>query len=156
MYTYALDRKAIQSTTSGLVRIDLQLLKRIEDARSRLAAMGINIYAKVFMEGLSASGSFVSRFVMLHPEVIKAASVGSPGWGPAVPVGGFDGQTLPNPEGISDLQALVGQPFNETTLSKLPQQASASRLPSLLMLASSSSLSAAVNGEMSSRNSGSV
>jgi hypothetical protein len=122
MYTHALDRKTIQSTTSGLVRIDLQLMKMIEDARSRLAAMGINIDSKVFMEGMSASGSFVSRFVILHPEIVKAASIGSPGWGPAVPVASFNGQNLPYPEGISDLQALIGQPFNETAFRSIPLQ----------------------------------
>jgi hypothetical protein len=55
--------------------------------------------SKIFMLGASASGSFVSRFVMLHPEIVKAASVGSPGWGPAVPVGTFNGQPLLNEPG---------------------------------------------------------
>jgi hypothetical protein len=122
MYTHALDRKTIQATTPNLVRIDLQLMKMIEDARSRLAGYGINVDSKVFLAGASASGSFVSRFIMLHPETVKAASIGCPGWGPAVPVGNFNGQNLPYPEGVSDLQSLVGQPFNATAFRAIPLQ----------------------------------
>jgi hypothetical protein len=122
MYTHALDRKTIQATASGLVRIDLQLIKMIEDARTRLATKGITVDSRVFLAGASASGSFVSRFVMLHPEIVKAASIGCPGWGPAVPVGEFNGQTLPYPEGVADLQTLVGQSFNETSFRSLPLQ----------------------------------
>jgi hypothetical protein len=122
MYTHALDRKTIQSTTPLLVRIDLQLLKMIEDARKRLAGYGINVDSKVFMAGASASGSFVSRFVLLHPEAVKAASIGCPGWGPAVPVASFNGMTLPYPEGVADLQTLVGQPFNAAAFRAIPLQ----------------------------------
>jgi len=122
MYTHALDRKTIETTATDLVRIDLQLVKMIDDARQRLATKGINVDAKVFMAGASASGSFTSRFVMLHPEIIKAASIGCPGWGPAVPIGSFNGNTLPYPEGVSDLQTLVGQPFNAAAFQSVPLQ----------------------------------
>ncbi len=122
MYTHALDRKTLQATSPELVRIDLQLTKMIDDARARLAGKGINVDGRVFMAGASASGSFVSRFVMLHPDIVKAASIGCPGWGPAVPVGRFNGQDLPYPEGVADLQAVAGQPFNETAFGSLPLQ----------------------------------
>jgi hypothetical protein len=59
---------------------------------------------------------------MLHPEIIKAASIGCPGWGPAVPVGTFNGRTLPYPEGVSDLQTLVQQPFNADAFRSVPLQ----------------------------------
>ncbi len=122
MYTHALDRKTILSTTPGLVRIDLQLMKMIEDARSRLAADGIVVDTKIFMAGASASGSFASRFILLHPEIVRAASIGSPGWGPAVPVGQFNGQTLAYPNGVADLQTLVGRSFDEASFRAIPLQ----------------------------------
>lgn len=121
-YTHALDRKTIQTTMTGLQRIDLQLLKMIADARARLAANGILTDGKVFMVGASASGSFTSRFVVLHPDAIKAASIGCPGWGPIVPVAGFGGQTLNYPEGVADLASLVGQPFDAASFRNVPLQ----------------------------------
>jgi len=123
MYTQALDRKTIQATAQGYVRIDLQLAAMIQDARDRLAAdYGVSVDPKVFMAGASASGSFASRFVMLHPDLIKAASIGCPGWGPAVPVGSFNGQTLAYPEGVADLETLVQRPFDAATFRNVPLQ----------------------------------
>jgi hypothetical protein len=37
------------------------------------------------MIGFSASGAFTNRFTLLHPEMIKAASIGAPGGWPIVP-----------------------------------------------------------------------
>lgn len=121
-YTHALDRKTIQTGMAGLQRIDLQLRKMIADARARLASNGINTDSKVFMVGASASGSFVSRFVMLHPDAVKAASIGCPGWGPIVPAAAFGGQTLNYPEGVADLASLAGQPFDAASFRNLPLQ----------------------------------
>jgi hypothetical protein len=123
MYTHALDRKTIEATAQGYVRIDLQLIAMIQDARARLAAdFGVTVDSKVFMVGASASGSFTSRFVLLHPDIIKAASIGCPGWGPAVPVASFNGKTLPYPEGISDLQSLVQKSFDAAAFKNVPLQ----------------------------------
>ena len=79
------NRSTLLTKLPGLERIDLQLLKMIDDARERFAARGINLDSKVFLWGFSASGQFVSRFVMLHPDRVKAASFGSPMYGPTVP-----------------------------------------------------------------------
>ncbi|MBM3789080.1 MAG: hypothetical protein FJW35_01885, partial [Acidobacteria bacterium] len=123
MYTHALDRKTIQATAQGYVRIDLQLVAMIQDARERLASdYRVNVDPKVFMAGASASGSFTSRFVLLHPDMIKAASFGCPGWGPAAPVATFNGHTLAYPEGVSDLQALVQKPFDAAAYRNVPLQ----------------------------------
>jgi len=121
-YTHALDRNTILTSMTGLQRIDLQLLKMIADARARLASNGINTDSRVFMVGASASGSFVSRFVMLHPDAVKAASIGCPGWGPIVPVANFGGWTLNYPEGIADLATLVGRPFDAAAFRNVPLQ----------------------------------
>jgi len=122
VYTHALDRGTIQTTVPGLERIDLQLLAMIRDARSHLSGKGISVDEKVFMAGASASGSFVSRFTMLHPEAVKAASIGCPGFGPIVPVSEWNGQKLPYPEGVADLEQLVGKEFDAEAFRAVPLQ----------------------------------
>ena len=67
VYTQALNRDTLLTKLPGFERIDLQLIAMIDDARERLAAKSINVDRKVFMMGMSASGQFASRFVMLHP-----------------------------------------------------------------------------------------
>ena len=121
-YTHALDRDVLLTTVSAYSRIDLQLIAMIDDARSYLHDKGIEISQKVFMAGVSASGSFTSRFTMLHPDRIKAASIGAPGFGPIVPVSLWNGQSLPYPEGIADLQTLVGSSFNAVAFKNVPLQ----------------------------------
>jgi pimeloyl-ACP methyl ester carboxylesterase/methionine-rich copper-binding protein CopC len=122
MYTQALDRKTIQTTIPGLVRIDLQLIAMIQDAQSVLAGQGITVDKKMFMWGHSASGSFVSRFAVLHPDMIKAALISDPGWGPIVPVPQWNGTTLPYPDGTADLEQLVGKPFDLAAFQKVALQ----------------------------------
>jgi hypothetical protein len=121
-YTHALDRGAILTTVPGLERIDLQLMAMIQDARSELGGKGITVGTKVFMVGASASGSFVSRFTMLHPEIVQAASFGCPGFGPIVPVPAWNGQTLPYPEGVADLGDLVDKEFDADSFRAVPLQ----------------------------------
>ncbi|HYK91260.1 MAG TPA: hypothetical protein VE398_20990 [Acidobacteriota bacterium] len=121
-YTHALDRNTLLLKEQGLVRIDLQLIAMVRDAQARLAARAINVDSKFFMAGGSAAGSFISRFVMLHPDVVKAASIGAPGWGPIVPVASWSGKNLPYPEGIADLDQLVGSKFDGQSFSKVPLQ----------------------------------
>jgi hypothetical protein len=121
-YTHALDRDVLLTAVSGYVRIDLQLIAMINDARSYLGTKGINVDPKVFMVGVSASGSFVSRFTMLHPDKVKAASIGAPGFGPIVPVSSWNSQNLPYPEGIADLSDLVGSSFDSANFQSVPLQ----------------------------------
>jgi hypothetical protein len=94
----------------------------VRDAQARLATRGINVDSKSFMAGGSAAGSFISRFVMLHPDVIKAASIGAPGWGPIVPVTSWNGKSLPYPDGVADLEQLVGSKFDSQNFSRVPLQ----------------------------------
>jgi hypothetical protein len=121
-YTHALDRGTILTTVAGLERIDLQLMAMIRDAQLELSGKGVSIGSKVFLVGASASGSFVSRFTMLHPEVVRAASIGAPGFGPIVPVSSWNGQNLVYPEGIADLENLVGKKFDAATFRTVPLQ----------------------------------
>ncbi len=122
VYTQALDRDTLTTTLMGLVRIDLQLIAMIEDARLQLSARGIAIDKKVWMVGYSASGSFTNRFTMLHPDVIKAASIGSPGSYPIVPLAQWKGKQLRYPAGVADLPNLVNIRFDAATFRNVPLQ----------------------------------
>jgi pimeloyl-ACP methyl ester carboxylesterase len=121
-YTHALDRDVLLTAVPDYVRIDLQLIAMINDARSILSSYEIEVDPKVFMLGVSASGSFTSRFAMLHPDKVKAASIGAPGFGPIVPVSSWNGQNLPYPEGIADLSDLVQSSFDSATFQTVPLQ----------------------------------
>jgi hypothetical protein len=121
-YTHALDRDVLLAAVPDYVRIDLQLIAMIDDARSILSSYGIEVSPKVFMAGMSASGSFVSRFTLLHPDRIKAASIGAPGFGPIAPVSSWNGQDLPYPEGIADLNSLVQSSFDSAAFQSVPLQ----------------------------------
>lgn len=121
IYTHALDRDSIITDVQGLQRIDLQLIAMINDAKERLSSMGIDVADKVFLNGYSASGSFVNRFTILHPEIVMAAAMGSPGGWPTVPIGEWEGRRLRYPVGVADLEELIGTGFNIDAFRSVPQ-----------------------------------
>ncbi|MEW6196586.1 MAG: hypothetical protein AB1521_15675 [Bacteroidota bacterium] len=116
IYTHALDRDAMMTEISELKRLDLQLIAMIEDAKEIFNQNELNLDEKILMMGFSASGMFTNRFVLLHPEIVKAAAIGSPGGLPIVPVAKFEGVPLRYPIGIDDVKEISGEPFNLTEL----------------------------------------
>lgn len=121
IYTHALDRDTLTTERVDLQRIDLQLIAMIDDARAELATLGIQTDEKVLIQGFSASGMFANRFTLLHPERVKAAAIGSPGGWPIAPVASFQGEQLPYPAGISDLELLTNVPFDAAAYNAIPQ-----------------------------------
>lgn len=121
IYTHALDRDTLTTERTDLKRIDLQLIAMIDTARAELAKTNIQTDEKIFIQGFSASGMFANRFTILHPERVKAATIGSPGGFPILPVATFNGEQLPYPAGIADLEALTGIQFDPTTYNTIPQ-----------------------------------
>lgn len=119
--THALDRDSLTTERLDLKRIDLQLIAMIESTRSVLAHRGIRTDEKVLIQGFSASGMFANRFTLLHPEHVKAATIGSPGGWPIAPLVSFRGEQLPYPAGISDFEALTDTPFDSTAYNEIPQ-----------------------------------
>lgn len=61
-----------QQTNPTAARPDLQLIAMIDDARERLATMGIPTDSKILMWGYSASGMFVNRFAICHVQRHRA------------------------------------------------------------------------------------
>jgi hypothetical protein len=89
----------------------------VDDAKSRL--MNLIIEEKVFMMGFSASGQFTCRFTVLHPNKIKAAAIGAPGY-PIVPVPSWNGNTLRYCVGTDDLLNLTGANFDLSSFKTIP------------------------------------
>ena len=120
VYTHALDRDALTTDLPGLRRIDLQLLAMIDDARARLAREGVRVERRVLLHGHSAAGMFVNRFTILHPDRVKAASIGAPGGWPTLPLREYGGRPLTYPVGVADLDALVGSGLDAEGLRAVP------------------------------------
>jgi dienelactone hydrolase len=120
VYTQFLNRDCFFITNSPLQHLDLQLMAMIADARARLATQGMATDSKVFIMGFSASGAFANHFTALHPGLIKAAAIGSPGGWPIAPVSTWQGENLRFPVGISDVGTLTGTNFDLTTYISVP------------------------------------
>lgn len=119
LYLHALTRAALEAKGPAVARVDLQLGAMVDDARGRLAAEEIVVSSRVLLLGFSASGSFVNRFAMLHPERVLAVAVGSPGGWPLAPVARLGEDALPWPVGIADVGALTGREIDATELKKV-------------------------------------
>lgn len=120
-YTHALDRDAMLTSDGTLRRLDLQTLAMVDDARARVAALGVQTEARILMHGHSAAGMFVNRFVMLHPGRVKAASIGAPGGWPIAPLVRFAGESLRYPVGVADMPAIGGTSFDSSAVARVPQ-----------------------------------
>ena len=120
VYTQALDRETLETSRSGIQRIDLQLIAMIDDAIERLSQEGIDVDSKIFIMGFSASGMFTNRFTLLHPDRVKAAAIGSPGGWPIAPIDKWEGESLRYHVGVSDVQQLTGNPFNLDLFKTIP------------------------------------
>ena len=121
IYTHALDRDTLTTDRLDLKRIDLQLIAMITHVRAELRKTGIQTDDKVLIQGFSASGMFANRFTMLHPEWVKAAAIGSPDGWPIAPIASRNGEPLPYPAGIADLESLTNNPFDSMTYNAVPQ-----------------------------------
>lgn len=119
--THALDRDTFTTQRADLKRIDLQLLAMIDHARAELAKDRIQTDEKILIQGFSASGMFANRFTILHPDRVKAATIGSPGGWPIAPMAAFKGEELPYPAGVANLESLTGVSFNAATYNAVPQ-----------------------------------
>jgi hypothetical protein len=120
-YTHALDRDTLLIDEGPLQRLDLQLISMIEDARARLATMGIAVRDQILLNGFSASGTFANRFTVLHPNRVRAVACGGINGILTVPLASSGGIGLPYPIGVSDLLERTGETFALETWRRVPQ-----------------------------------
>jgi predicted esterase len=120
IYTHALDRDVLECGRSDIGRLDLQLAAMADHARALLKARGVAVGEKLLLFGFSASGMFVNRFTILHPDRVLAVACGSPGGWPIAPVAEVAGRPLRYPVGIADLGTLAGEEVDLEALRRVP------------------------------------
>lgn len=121
IYTHALDRDVMMEKSPELKRLDLQLLAMISDAKTILNKLNIQIYPKIFMNGFSASATFINRFSFLHPEIIEAMAIGGFNGKLILPQNEINGIELDYPIGINDFHELFGKIFQDDLYKSIPQ-----------------------------------
>lgn len=120
-YTHALNRNTLKLEVEEYERIDKQLLSMIDHAQEGLAAEGINMDEQVFLKGFSASGTYVNRFIKLHPDRVQAITAGGINGLPTLPLEEANNEDLMYSVGINDLQSLVDLEFDLDTYKDIPQ-----------------------------------
>ncbi len=120
-YTHSLDEDTLMIKTGALRRIDLQLIEMIKDAQELLRENDIQVKDQVFMHGFSASGTFVNRFAILHPGIVRAVAAGGVNSIPTFPTGQWRDTVLPYPIGIADLKEIADIDFDENAYKKVSQ-----------------------------------
>jgi len=111
-YTHSLDRDTVEINDGPLKRLDLQLAAMIDHATGRLRANGFKIKDQVFMDGFSASAKFCIRFAFLHPERVKALAAGGVNALPTLPLVSRNGQVVPFPIGVADIERFTGRTYD--------------------------------------------
>lgn len=105
----SLNPKTKKLKESGLKRVDLQLIKMIDDAKKKFKLNDINIDDKVIIDGYSASAKFANRFTLLHPEIVKMCIGGGFSGQLTLPLEKIDDEKLFWPIGIGNLDELIGE-----------------------------------------------
>ena len=120
-FIQSLDTETMHINSGKFERIDLQLLRMIEDAQERLADHGVEVPSKVMLNGFSASGNFVNNFTMLHPDRVASVSAGAVNGMATLPAKEYNGHTLNYQIGVADLEDLTGEPFDKEAWEEVPQ-----------------------------------
>lgn len=121
IYTHALDRDAVIQKNNLLERLDLQLIKMIDNARDTLRSMGYMTRDRVLMTGFSASGTFANRFSLIHPNRVFAVAAGGLNGILILPADEINGNKLNYPLGTNDFRELLNESFDSITFKQLPQ-----------------------------------
>jgi hypothetical protein len=120
-YTHQLDRKTMRIDGGRLERIDEQLLAMVEDARQRLRDRDYPVEEGLLLNGFSASGNFVTRFTVLHPEEVTSVTAGGVNGMAVLPRDFVKGETLQYHVGIEDIERLTGSAFDAEAYAAVDQ-----------------------------------
>lgn len=115
-----LGRGTLETSIPSYARIDLQLIAMVEDIRRNFSTKGISLDGRMYFWGTSQAGWFISRFVLLHPERVRAAAYGYVGW-PTIPDISHEGLEMPYPYGLGDVSSLTGTKFDKNIFGQVPQ-----------------------------------
>ncbi len=104
-------------------RVDLKVNNMIDLLTEMLSRNGYTMAEKVFVHGYSIGGHFANRYSMLQPDRVKAFVAGGTSGEITLPITAYEGVTddLIWNSGVSDYETLVGEPFDYTTYSQIPQ-----------------------------------
>ena len=111
-YIHQLDDTTMQIDGGPLERVDLQVRSMIEHAQELLAERSYPVMDEVMMNGYSASGNFVNRFTVLHPDIVKSVTAGGVNGMVTLPIAEDKGHTLNYHIGIANIEELTGEPFD--------------------------------------------
>lgn len=117
IYTHALDRASLLTDIDTLERLDIQLIKMIDDCKHILSEDHIDVDDKILLSGFSASGDFADRFSFLHPDLVEAVACG--GSDTIVPLKSLRGTELPYPLGVADYYDMTGNKFDLDAVSNM-------------------------------------
>ena len=117
-YVHQLDTETMRIDSGPLERVDRQLLGMIADARERLS---LPLTERVMLNGFSASGNFVNRFTVLHPEAVTSVTAGGVNGMVTLPIRAAKGHTLNYQVGVADLESLTGSPFDAAAFREVDQ-----------------------------------
>ena len=120
-YTHQLDRDTLAIENGSLERIDLQLLRMVDHAIARLTDAGRTMDNRIIMNGFSASGNFVDRFAVLHPERVLSVTAGGLNGMTLLPLTETNGHTLNYHIGIADVETLTGKSIDLDALNEVNQ-----------------------------------
>lgn len=121
-YTHALDDTTMGIRGGSLERIDLQVLNMVERAHELLEDADYGVRTDgILLNGFSASGNFVDRFTVLHPDEVISVTAGGLNGMPLLPLDEFEGRELPFHVGTADVEALTGSPVDREALDETNQ-----------------------------------
>ncbi|WP_161605569.1 PKD domain-containing protein [Natronorubrum sulfidifaciens] len=120
-YVHQLDDTTLSLESGPLERVDLQLLSMVEHAQDRLTDQGYPVADGIMLNGFSASGNFVDRFTMLHPDRVLSVTAGGLNGMAILPLEEAEGHTLPYHVGIADVAELTDEPVDLDALDEVNQ-----------------------------------
>ena len=91
------------------------------DAEDKLKERNIKIENRYILTGFSATGTFVNRFTLIHPEKVKALVAGGLNGLLMLPIDSLKNEPLRYPIGTADLIQITGRDFLREQFLNTPQ-----------------------------------
>lgn len=109
--TTQLDRQSMLLEGTDLERVDRQLLRMTEHARSSVLD-DRETHDRLLFWGNSSAGIAAEHMAVLHPAEIQAVAGAGLNGLVTLPLESLGDRTLPYPVGVGDLESVAGEPFD--------------------------------------------